>query len=226
MREGGIDAFPDVLNLLYTGGNYRQAGAEGLMLRQVSRFISSATARRTGIAAQRYQGQRDIPLNDRGRAQAQRNGEVLKAHLADLRHYDFLCSPLGRTRETMEIMRRAMGLPPHDYILDERVRELHYGHWEGQLAADLSRADPKGVAERSLDPFHWRPTGGESYSDLTVRTNEWLASIVRDAIVVTHGGVSRTLRGSVLDLEKASITRLDVPQDRVLELRKGFMRWI
>ncbi len=126
----------------------------------------------------------------------------------------------------MEIMRRAMGLPPHDYILDERVRELHYGHWEGQLAADLSRADPKGVAERSLDPFHWRPTGGESYSDLTVRTNEWLASIVRDAIVVTHGGVSRTLRGSVLDLEKASITRLDVPQDRVLELRKGFMRWI
>ena len=177
-------------------------------------------------AAARYQGQRDIPLNDRGRAQARRNGEVLKAHLPDLRHYDFLCSPLGRTRETMEIMRRAMGLPPHDYVLDARVRELHYGHWEGQLAADLSRADPKGVAERSLDPFHWRPTGGESYSDLTVRTDEWLASIVRDAIVVTHGGVSRTLRGSVLDLEKASITRLDVPQDKVLELRKGFMRWI
>jgi hypothetical protein len=34
------------------------------------------------------------------------------------------------------------------------------------------------------------------------------------------------LRGSVLDLETSSITRLDVPQDRVLELRRGFMQWI
>ena len=62
VREGGLDAFPDVLNLLYTGGNHWQAGAEGLdAARRRSRSISSATARRIGISPSAIRGSATFP---------------------------------------------------------------------------------------------------------------------------------------------------------------------
>lgn len=172
-------------------------------------------------AAARYQGQRDIPLNDTGRGQAKRNGETLKRALADPLAYDYVASPLSRARETMEIMRQAMGLAQRTYRTDEQLMELHYGHWEGLLASDLAVQDPEGLAVRQQDPFRWRPKGGESYADLMERTDAWLASVNRDTVVASHGGVSRTVRGRVLGLDYAEMMRLDVPQDRILVLRKG-----
>ena len=63
-------------------------------------------------AERRYQGQTDIPLNDRGRAQSRRNGEALRAFLPHIAGADFVASPLGRARETMEILRDTLGLDP------------------------------------------------------------------------------------------------------------------
>lgn len=178
-------------------------------------------------AAARYQGQRDIPLNDRGRDQARRNGEVLAARLGAAREtIRFVASPLGRARETMEILRRAMGLPPGGYDLEPRLVEVNYGHWEGQLAADLKISDSESMAARRADPFNWCPRDGESYADLTRRTDGWLAEIAEDTVAVTHGGVSRTLRGSVLKLSHSDVPFLEVPQDKVLVLRGDGMAWI
>ena len=177
-------------------------------------------------AAYRYQGQRDIPLNDKGRGQARRTGETLLLTLGDLKRLDYVSSPLSRARETMQIMRRVMGLPEHDFRFDNLLKEVHYGNWEGRLASDLEIQDPEGVAARNRDPYGWRPIGGESYADMMIRTDAWLSSITRDTIVTSHGGVSRTVRGRVLDLPSAEILRLEVPQDRVLVLRDGTMRWL
>lgn len=177
-------------------------------------------------AEARYQGQVDIPLNDKGRGQARRNGLTLKAKLRDPAAFDYIASPLGRTRETMDILRDALGLPPEGVRFDDRLREMNYGHWEGQLAADLPKTDPEGVAERARDWWHWRPLGGESYEDLTVRVRSWLESIERDSVVASHGGVSRALRGTVVPVPREQVPRLAVPQDRVLVLRRGFMDWL
>jgi broad specificity phosphatase PhoE len=177
-------------------------------------------------AEARYQGQVDIPLNDRGRAQARRNGEALLAHVPDPASLAYIASPLGRTRETMDIVRSALGLPIDGVTYDERLREMHYGHWEGQLAADLPTVDPDGVAARANDWWHWRPTGGESYEDLTKRIQSWIATIERDAVVVSHGGVSRALRGAIVPVERSEVPRLKVPQDRVLILKRGSMDWL
>ena len=174
----------------------------------------------------RYQGQRDIPLNEKGRAQARRNGEALRALLPGIAKAEFIASPLGRARETMETVRASLGLAPKEYFLDDRLRELNSGHWEGRLQADLPKLDPEGLAERALDPFHWRPEGGESYADLLVRVIDWLGSIDRDTVAASHGGVSRCLRAHVLGLDPATIPDLEIPQDRVLVLSNGTMRWI
>ncbi len=177
-------------------------------------------------AAARYQGQRDIPLNDTGRGQAKRNGEMLARTLATPTTLDYVASPLSRARETMQIMRRALDLPELDYRTDDLLKELHYGHWEGRLASDLAIQDPEGVAVRQKDPFRWRPSDGESYADLMARTDAWLESVTRDTVVASHGGVSRTVRGRVLGLADEEMMRLEVPQDRILVLRDGTASWL
>lgn len=177
-------------------------------------------------AERRYQGQTDIPLNNRGRAQSRRNGEALRAYLETIRHADFVASPLERTRETMEIVRETLGLERAGYRIDHRLIELSYGAWEGQLQANLPKNDPQGVADRIRDPFRWRPVGGESYADLLKRTIEWAETLDCDTVVASHGGISRCLRAHVLGLDPESIPALESPQDRVLILDAETMSWV
>src|SRR6185295_15086691 len=82
-------------------------------------------------AERRFQGQMDIPLNDRGKAQAQRNGAVLRDAISDTSKLDLLASPLGRARETMSIMLGELNLSVDSVRFDDRLRELSYGAWEG-----------------------------------------------------------------------------------------------
>lgn len=176
--------------------------------------------------AQRYQGQRDIPLNDTGRLQARRNGEVLKALLPSIAQADFVSSPLSRAINTMQLLRGAMGLDPNAFRVDPQLLELHYGHWEGHLASTLAESDPEGVAAKAKDPFGWRPRGGESYADLMQRIAPWLKTVDRDTVAITHGGVSRVARGAVLGIDTRDVPTLDVPQDKILVLRQQAMNWI
>jgi probable phosphoglycerate mutase len=177
-------------------------------------------------AQSRYQGQADVPMNEHGRAQAQRNGEALRSLLPDIASARYVASPLMRARETMEIVRTAMALDPSGYALDERLKELHYGHWQGIYASALSGFDAEGVQARSRDAFHWRPRGGESYADLMQRSVEWLDDVAGNTVVAAHGGVSRVLRGHLYGVETSLVPELAVPQDRILVLRRDGMSWI
>lgn len=178
-------------------------------------------------AARRYQGQADIPLNDKGRAQARRNGETLRGLMPQIAQSAFVASPLQRTQETMRIVRATMGLEPDDFHTEPRLVELHYGRWQGQLLADLPRLDPDGVAARAADPFNWRPPGGENYVDLQRRIATWLPDLTRPCVLVSHGGVSRALRGMLVNgIEPEHVPHLEVPQDRVLLIEDGKIRWL
>jgi probable phosphoglycerate mutase len=177
--------------------------------------------------AKRYQGQRDIPLNATGRAQAARNGRVLAETLGSrAATLDYVASPLARARQTMEIVRRELGLVPDDYRTDDRLKEINYGHWEGLLWDELPAVDPAGLAARTADTWAWQPVGGESFQALSRRIESWLAELSHDSVVAAHGGVSRALRGLALDLPTAQIPFLPVPQDRVLVVESGHISWL
>ena len=176
-------------------------------------------------AVRRYQGQTDVPLNDKGRRQAARNGGILRDLVGRRTDVDFVASPMLRAAETMSIIRREMGLVPDDFPRDDRLKEIHFGHWEGRIWDVLCDEDPIAFQARRTDPFNWRPIGGESYADLAQRVRGWLAEIDRDTVVVSHGGVSRVVRGHILSLESAAIPLLDVPQDKVLVLTPGTHAW-
>ena len=148
----------------------------------------------------RYQGQMDIPLNATGRAQAARNGRVLAATLgARAAGLDYVASPLERARETMQIVRGELGLAPDAYRTDDRLKEVHYGHWEGQLQDELRTSDPEGLAARDLDAWGWVPRGGESYEVMSRRVAGWLGEVARDTVVVRpwrhHAGPARAGAG-------------------------------
>lgn len=174
----------------------------------------------------RYQGQTDIPLNARGMAQARRNGQAMALLLPHLANADFLTSPLSRAVATMQIMRSALGLPADGFSIEPALIEVSYGHWEGQLQADLPLSDPDGLVARAADPFHWTPHRGESYAVLEERVAPWLARLTHDTVAVSHGGVSRAIRGLIFGLPGKAVTALDVPQDRVMVVTATSVTWL
>jgi len=167
--------------------------------------------------ARRIQGQIDSELNDHGRSQAARNGKALGGFGLDLGTLDFVASPLNRTSETMQIVRENAGLPRDGFRTDDRLMEIHFGSWQRQYWPEIPTVDPAGHEQRTADPYNWRPTDGESYADLTARCGVWFDTIERDTVCVSHGGVSRVLRGHVdQSIPRADVTELSVPQDKIL----------
>ncbi|MBI1383979.1 MAG: histidine phosphatase family protein [Rhizobiales bacterium] len=177
----------------------------------------------------RLQGGRDIPLNDLGRAQAARNGRRLAELIGAPDRFHFVASPLARARETMALIRREMGLTPDDYATDNRLTEIAFGDWEGRRWADLHAEEPDALAMRARDPFGFRPPGkAESYADLTRRVAAWVAGLEggQALVVVSHGGVSRALRGHLLALPRHQIPELRTPQDEVLRIDGREIDWL
>jgi probable phosphoglycerate mutase len=164
----------------------------------------------------RLQGGRDIPLNARGRSQAARCGEVLRdlfsrdrINAADL---DFICSPLGRARETMELARAELALSPKDYRIDDRLTEVTFGEWEGYTIAELRNRDPQRVAAREHDKWRFIAPGGESYEQMSWRMRDWYESLTRDAVVTAHGGTARGLMAYLGIAKPAAAPLVDIAQ--------------
>jgi probable phosphoglycerate mutase len=147
----------------------------------------------------RLQGQHDTPLNRTGLSQAARCGDILRDLLGrdgrDPHAFDYVASPLVRARDTMELVRGALALDPAGYRTDPRLVELSFGRWEGKTFAELKAhaPDTRALAAREHDKWGFRPPGGESYADLLARVAAWHASVAGDTVVVSHGGVARTL---------------------------------
>lgn len=164
----------------------------------------------------RLQGRRDIPLNARGRAQASHCGDILRDLFArdgcSADGFDFICSPLGRARETMELARSALGLPTHDYKVDERLTEISFGAWEGYTLAELRNRDSQRVAAREHDKWRFVAPGGESYEAVSWRMRDWYGDLTRDAVVVAHGGTARGLMAQLGLAKPAAAPLLDVAQ--------------
>jgi probable phosphoglycerate mutase len=145
----------------------------------------------------RLQGTLDIPLNELGRRQAVSAGTILAGLLVrdghDAASMPFVASPLGRARMTMELVRSALELPPQDYAIDARLREIGYGRWEGSTLPEARAADPELFARRVAAKWTVAAPGGERYLDVEQRMGAWYAELATDTVAVAHGGTARAL---------------------------------
>ena len=166
--------------------------------------------------AGRLQGRRDVPLNERGRAQAAHCGGILRDLFArdgrDPETLDYVSSPLGRATETMALARAAIGLAPDGYRTEEQLAEISFGDWEGCTIAQLHTRDPQGIAAREHDKWRFVPPNGESYEMMTARMRAWYESLTGDVVVTAHGGTCRGLIAHLGLAKPAAAPLVDVAQ--------------
>ena len=166
--------------------------------------------------AGRLQGRRDVPLNARGRAQAVHCGGILRDLFAqrgrDASEFDYVSSPLGRAKATMELVRPALGLPSRAIRSKSRLAEISFGDWEGFTIAQLHNRDPQRIAQREHDKWHFLPPGGESYETVSGRIRDWYESLASDTVVTAHGGTARGLIAHLGIAKPAAAPLLDIAQ--------------
>jgi broad specificity phosphatase PhoE len=176
----------------------------------------------------RLQGQADTLITEEGRHQADRNGHKLKELLGDPEKFDFVASPMKRTRETMERIRAVLGLDPKAYSTDPRLVELSFGDWQGRTYVELEREEPGAYARRIADKWGFVPPGegAESYAMLALRVAPFVRELKRPMVCVTHGGVIRSIFVLLGALEPDDASLADTPQDRILRLQGGRLEWL
>jgi broad specificity phosphatase PhoE len=163
----------------------------------------------------RFQGQRDIPLNERGRLQAERNGRTVAGILRD-GEWRLVASPLGRAEETMQIVLKTAGEAARSFETDATLMEANYGDWEGLTLADIAARFPKEGRAREADKWGYVPPNGESYKMVAERVALWLGTLEGPTFVVAHGGILRALMYLLAGLPGHDAPHLAVPQDRVI----------
>jgi len=173
----------------------------------------------------RLQGTKDVPLNDLGRRQAVAAGRILAGLLArdgrSAASVAFVASPLGRARATMELVRGALKLPPAEYAIDARLREIAYGQWEGSTLPEMQAKDPVFFARRQADKWSVAAPGGESYAEVQTRVTDWYEQVTVDTVAVAHGGTARALMVALGFETPASAADLAIAQGAVYVFGDG-----
>ena len=175
--------------------------------------------------ARRYQGWLDSPLTPEGIAQAEAIGRILRL-LPQANDADIVASPLGRARRTAEIIAECLsdGSGPNRSIrFEERLREISLGSWDGLDKRDIRRRAPELFAgEDGRWEYYFGTPDGETYERFAGRIAAWLADLGNTPVIaVSHGVVSRVLRGLYAGLKREEALRLPVPQDRIFLLANG-----
>lgn len=152
--------------------------------------------------ARRFQGRRNSPLNDTGRAQAR----ALAAEVRDERVVALYASPLARAWETASIVGEVLGLEPRP---DERLVEVDVGDWAGRLHEEVSTTEPQAYQAWVDADEGFRFPGGESIGEQRERVSAAMADIRTavdgPALVVCHGGTIRAALLSVLGHEALAL---------------------
>jgi probable phosphoglycerate mutase len=167
----------------------------------------------------RFSGRRDTPLTAKGLGQAHAVGEILKREVGLRPDLAFVASPLARARMTMEIALSVLGLPKDNFVTEPRIAEIDLGIWDQLTDEEARTLDPVLYQARLTDKWNVRVPGGENYEEVAARAAAWAAGVTADTFAVSHGALTRILRGLFLGLGWQAMSALDEPQGVVFRIR-------
>ena len=161
----------------------------------------------------RFSGWVDVPLSEKGTAEAQSAGERLKKENI---HFDrAYTSDLQRAQNTLKLILEKLGQSGLSVQKDQALNERHYGELQGLNKAETAKKfgdEQVKIWRRSYDIA---PPGGESLKDTAARTLPYFESKIAadlkkglNVIVAAHGN---SLRSIVMHLDKLT-------KEQVLEL--------
>jgi probable phosphoglycerate mutase len=133
--------------------------------------VADLEARRTGAARLELAvNDIDVPLSDLGRAQARALGERLAQLDTMERPTSVVVSPHLRVLQTAEIALAAAGSQTLPTTVDERLRDREQGALDRLTASGIRERYPEEAERRAyVGKFWYRPPGGESWADVTLR---------------------------------------------------------
>lgn len=108
--------------------------------------------------------------------------------------------------------------------IDERIREIYFGDWDGCAVKALLAINPDGLTRFWADPVANPPPKAERFDEFRCRILRAWTSLTRPIskdhiLVVTHGGPIRTILGEVLGIDPRRLPRLEVPHAALSRIR-------
>lgn len=175
----------------------------------------------------KYCGISDIQLNDNGRLQAEKAAAALRHVSIDAVY----CSPLQRSRETALIIAQSLNLTP---AVDERIREIDFGLWEGKTRDEIEAGFQKGWQDWTSAPGTVRAGDtGETGSEVWSRVQSFIVEKSafhqnQSVLIVGHNTSNRMLiAGSVgLPFHKYRSFIQNNAAISVLESEHDELRWL
>lgn len=169
-----------------------------------------------------FRGRTDSPLTETGWQQMvqalRRWHPPLSA--ADPHWNVILTSPLQRCRRFAEQLGELLQLPVE---VQPAFGEIDFGDWDGQRVTDIQQQCPDEIARFWSKPSTATPPNGEALIDFHQRVVQGFESAVqtyqhRRVLVVSHGGVVRSIIGHCLNMPLDSLQRLSVPHACITQL--------
>jgi probable phosphoglycerate mutase len=159
----------------------------------------------------------DVPLSDRGVAQATALGHWFGELLPDDRPQYILSSPYARARQTADLIGQDARLETIQVprVIDERLREKEFGILDRLTRAGIEEFYPEQAEiRRTVGKFYHRPPGGESWCDVILRMRSTLHTLSLHysgcrVLIVTHQVVVLCLRYLLEDLDEQKILEID-----------------
>ena len=149
--------------------------------------------------ALRFQGQTDIPLNQKGIEQAEKAADFFR----DIPLQAIYTSTLIRAKTTAEIIAGAKGMEVQE---TDALREMSFGVWENMNSKDIQKKYAKEWKDFFASPARTTIPQGESMSDVQKRAYPTVQEILDrypegDVAFVAHGGIIRVLMCTMLGLD-------------------------
>ena len=164
----------------------------------------------------RFTGWVDVPLSEKGNAEAAAAGDRLKR--LGLKFDEAFTSDLKRAQNTLQLILEKLGQTGIPVTKDKALNERHYGDLQGLNKAETAKKfgdEQVKIWRRSYDIA---PPNGESLKDTAARTIPYFDDKVvaelkkgKNIIVAAHGN---SLRSIVMHLDKLT-------KEQVLELNLG-----
>jgi len=170
-----------------------------------------------------FRGRIDLPLNERGKNQAQAAAD----YLSEKGFEAFYSSPLQRSMETAATIAEPHRgeVSPLEYFID-----VDYGHWSGKNIEEIRSAWPREFAIWADDPERAVFPGGEAVREVRERLYEGLEWLAREhegtVLLVGHKLINRITLCLVLGLPTSGIWRVEQSNGAINFISRGERGWV
>lgn len=173
----------------------------------MTRIIFVRHGESEGNKFNRFNGNYNGELTERGRMQARAAAEYLKNEKIDIAY----ASDLARAYETGKIISSCHGIEP---IPDRNLREIYGGEWENREYSYIVEKYPESFSTWIKDLWQAKPDGGESIKDLAarIRSEVWRIAEENDGktvLVATHATPIRVLSTVWKQLPDEDVGKID-----------------